>query len=198
MFTRSHYICGALALATVAPLLNAQATSFTRDEANRFAGVQLIAASQQLLDITGSASSVVVATSTIDHSALLAESMPSDSWAGVKLHTRDADETATTSSGEPGFWSSSTGRLSMVSLAGLAGAGYVAMNNAGTAVQRAPSGSQVSASPTAGPAGFAAPTLGGERNTIALVIETPEPATTALMALGLAALGFVARRRLAR
>lgn len=198
MSIRSNALLGALALATFAPVVGAQRDVSLRRDGGQFAGVRFGAASQQLLDITAVAAPAAVAGASGNDADPLAEAMPSDSWGGVRLHATDDDASQASRSGEPGFWGSSNGRLAMLSLAGLAGAGYYASSSDGTAATAAAPASLVSASPTAGPTGFAAPAPGGERNTIALVIETPEPATTALMAVGLAALGVVARRRLAR
>ncbi len=119
---------------------------------------------------------------------LISESMPSDNFGSVALHESVAsDDAEENSSPERGFFSTKTGRASLLGLVGLAGAGYVAFNSGDNRIPT-PSVDNLSL-PTAAAAGFEAP---------ATFIVNPEPATIGLLALGLGTIGIVARRRRAR
>jgi len=130
---------------------------------------------------------------------LLSESMPNDRWEGViSLHSDDANDEASGSSEESGFFASNTGRATVASLAGLAGAGYFALRgNDAVAAQPSLYYSVASASEAAP----STPIVGGPYLSLPdtpTATVAPEPATVALMGAGLAVLALAARKRRAR
>jgi PEP-CTERM motif len=123
------------------------------------------------------------ATESVD---LIAESVPASHFGGLPLHSTDHDADDDEAKGsEPGFFGSATGRFSMVALAAAASAGtFVALNDNGSPALAA---SQPNVNPATGPGTVGAGTPAFSEN--------PEPASMALLALGLGAMAVVARRR---
>ena len=87
-----------------------------------------------------------------------------------------------------GFLGSTMGRASMVGLAGLAGASYLALGSDGSSVGQPVF--DAAASTVTTPAANAAPTV-----VTPGIVVSPEPASVALMAVGLGGIALIARRR---
>jgi len=86
------------------------------------------------------------------------------------------------------FLGSTMGRVSMVGLAGLAGGSYLALRSDGSSPGQPTF--DAAASTVSTPAATAAPTV-----VTPGIVVTPEPASVALMALGLGGIAIIARRR---
>ena len=185
--TRSRFTFGVLAgLAALSTAAGAQTAPAAPLVPTRFATT-----TEQFLASVGSVYMLPIVAQTANSSEkvdLVAESMPRDSWGAIKLHASSPASLAAEpddSSDVAGFFGSTKGRLSMVGIAGLAGAGYFAFRT--DEVSAANPNTPIS--PSTGPS-VNQPGTG----TVAFA-ENPEPATIALMVLGLGALGVVARRR---
>ena len=185
--TRSRFTFGVLAgLAALSTAAGAQTAATAPLGSTRFATT-----TEQFLATVGPATTLPIVAQTANSSDkvdLVAESMPRDSWGAIKLHTSSPASLAAEpddSSDVAGFFGTTKGRLSMVGIAGLAGAGYFAFRSDIGALN----GTESPISPSTGPS-VNQPGTG----TVAFA-ENPEPATMALMVLGLGALGVVARRR---
>jgi hypothetical protein len=190
--TRFSTLGALLAAVALASTANAQSYAFGRTEMGQIVPARFATTTQQLFATTNVAVSLPLVAQTASSGGekidLVAESMPADNWGSVPLHASDADADADADeakSSEPGFFGSTMGRVSIVGIAGLAGASYFAFR-----------GSDARTSEAA----FAAPILPATGPTTpgtgaVAFAENPEPASMALMVLGLGALGIVARRR---
>jgi len=105
----------------------------------------------------------------------------------VVTDTQTDDEKNEASDGA-GFLGSTMGRVSMVGLAGLAGGSYLALRSDGSSPSQPVF--DAAASTVSTPSATAAPTV-----VTPGIVVTPEPASVALMALGLGGIAFIARRR---
>ena len=182
--TRSRFTTfGVLAaIVAVTTSAGAQTTAFQIGSAPAASSIRELLAAVELTNPM-----VSLATGSSDGIDLIAESAPSGRWGAIKLHESNAAAAAEPddSSSAGGFFSSTKGRLSLVGIAGLAGASYFALQGGEKhsdvlSAPVSPSTGPTTQLPGAGAVAFA---------------ENPEPATIALMTLGLGALSLIARRR---
>lgn len=185
--TRFSTLAALLAVAALSSSANAQSYAFARTDMGQLVPARFASTTQQLLATTDAAVAlplvVQTAASSSDKVDLVSESMPSGHWGVIALHESNADgdtEGDEAKASEPGFFNTNTGRVSIIGLAGLAGASYFALRTNGSSSENA---AFAPISPSTGLTGAAD------------VIVNPEPATFALMAIGLGALGVAARRR---
>jgi PEP-CTERM motif len=179
------------AIIALSTSVSAQTYAFGSTELGRVVPSRFATTTQQLLASVDVAISMpaVAEEAKSEKVDLVSESMPTDNWGGtVVLHESDdaEDEASVTA---PSFFQTGMGRASIAGLAGLAGASYFALRSNSPRVASL----SVANPPTSAPIGGFTASLPDTPQFTA----NPEPATMALMAIGMGVLGVVARRRCA-
>jgi PEP-CTERM motif len=176
------------AIIALSTSVSAQTYAFGSTELGRVVPARLATTTQQLLASVDVATSMpaVAEEAKNEKVDLVSESMPSDNWGGtVVLHESDEEDEASVTA--PSFFQTGMGRASIAGLAGLAGASYFALRSNSPRVASL----SVSNPPTTAPIGGFTASLPDTP----VFTTNPEPATIALMAIGMGVLGVVARRR---
>lgn len=196
MQNRIKTVAALTAIVALSSVASAQTFPFTRTELGRVTANRFATTTQQLMasvDVAISLPAVAEEASLNEKSDLITDAMLAESWGATALND-DNDKKDGEAKSKNGFFGSTMGRISVVSLAGLAGASYYALHSAGTA-----KGTETLQYTVANGLDVKLPSAGGPTIAslpdVAPIVETPEPATVALMAFGLGAVGLVARRR---
>jgi hypothetical protein len=190
MSTRLKTLALLTASAAVGAAASAQSSTLDQTTLGRMAPLGFATTTPSLmssLDLA-IAPSMVSATERAPQRGNAADANSSDFSTWTVLADVERDDEENEANSDTGFFGSTMGRASMIGVAGLAGASYLALRSDGSSIEQPMFDAVTSTLET--PVTANLPALVAPS-----IVVTPEPAGVALMAVGLGGIALVARRR---